>query len=218
VADDNGTHDQAGAERSWLRNWRSLAWWAQVATILAVVVAVIAYVFPRAAGDDSDRGTSVPNGPVPPSAGLNQSGRVTASQGPTEPASAERHYLTDLRPVAGGINLTPAPDDVTYAHDLLIPCGSGQSDDQQREVAYAVRGNYREFRAAVQYGATTEPAVRAQLEVFADSRLVLGTVATSGEAERPLTARLGRPDMLRLRLTCAIDEGTLVLFDAELVK
>jgi hypothetical protein len=94
-----------------------------VFTLVGVVVAVVAWRYPRSAPE-------APPTTPPAAAGVPHStGSTTAA-----PAATDRRYLTDL-PVAVGASSLQTSGRLG-PHSFAMPCGSGQSNDQHRLVEW----------------------------------------------------------------------------------
>lgn len=123
----------------------------------------------------------------------------------TTGAAAPGRFLTELTPDAGGGNVQR-----TGAHSLRMPCGSGESDDRFREVAYVAPAGYRSFSATVAVAGPRETEV--QVLVLVDGQVVDDPVLTTG-ATAPLRwtgERLGR---LALRTICGSPASRVTFTD-----
>lgn len=189
------------------RRWIELAGLA--VAVVGVLVAIFAWVIP-VEGDDgatgSDGQTTRPSGPptVP-----------TASTSPPTPSPTgtgpPARYLTELVPVSGGGYVRRVG-----AHSLIMNCGSGESDDRDREVAYDVPpSGYRSFRATARPTGQRETRVRVTVlvtgVVAANPVLVAGS---SGE----LAAELDGPARLILRVTCDPGAASATFVDPALYR
>lgn len=81
---------------------------------------------------------------------------VVTSSSPAPAAGAER-YLVDLPPDSGGGSVRRSGE-----RSLRMPCGTGESDDRFREVAYAIppAPGYRAFRTTVAAAVSGTPGSR----------------------------------------------------------
>ena len=170
--------------------WR-LTLAAEIATILGLVVAIIALVLSQRHDDDSgtaappaaSRSTTNPPPPGPPT--------------PTTPApTGALRYLTDLTPDSGA-GFVQRVD----AHSLRMMCGTGESGDRFREVGYSVpaAGSYRSFRTVISAAGPRDTQIRAQL--FVDNQEIQAPVVTAGSSA-PLAWTGEHAGRLRLRITC----------------
>jgi hypothetical protein len=182
---------------------------AAVAGVLGVVVAVVAYVYPR--GPVQPRPSPSVQAAPPAAAG----GSSTAST--TRPLAPSGTLLTALPASSGGAFVSRSGD----ARHLVLPCPRDTTQNTQRTVSYEIHGRFHNFTATVHV--TGAPAVpgTTTLEVVADD-LTVRVFRQDGNGSGPIAAALTVPNpyggadpayaqRLSLRLTCELTGPTLTL-------
>jgi hypothetical protein len=204
-----GRGEQGAGQRPRLvRGW-ALA--VEIATVVAGVVALLAYALPRGPSHDATTGagTTAPLGPP--------------SSPPAGPQSTQPAVpglpLTELTPTEGASYLSRTGTGST----LAVRCPG--LDEPSRTVVYDIRGQYRRLVAQVRVTGAPEPPATSALEVLADD-VRTGVVSIVGDGSRPLSADLTVPDpqaadpapaqRLSLRITCRLVGPTVTLIDPRL--
>lgn len=200
--------------------------WGLAAAVAGVVVALLAWWFPRAAdGPEKPDPTPPPGtaaGPAPTTP-PGQPGQLTG--GPAVVA------LDSLPAQSGGANITQPPHalDVSgYQHPLVLSCPSNHSDDKVRETTWSLRGRYLDFSATVRaYAAdaqeqdslvkVTVVAGYKQRDATFDRRQV-GQAATSAAGSSPLTGSVEHADEVTLQVSCEYPLALVVLDGAGLTR
>jgi hypothetical protein len=187
----------------------------EIATVVAGVVALVAYLFPRPA---SDAGSGAAQRSGPPAAAATVPSTAAAT-GPSTPDPGLA--LTELTPSEGAAYLSTTGT----ASTIALRCPSGNSGDTSRTVVYDVRGQYRRLVAQVQVSGSAKPPTRSTLEVLADEDRT-GLISVDGNGTKPLTAELTVPNRqgadpvpaqrLSLRVTCRLVGPTITLINPRL--
>jgi hypothetical protein len=187
---------------------------AAVAGVLGVVIALVAYVFPR--GPDRQRQSPPAQAaPAPPTTGTGTSS--SAAPPATPSGSPPGTLLTAIPPSAGRDFVSRA----SRAGQLVLPCPRDATQNAPRTVTYPLRGNYHRFAAAVRISGSPAVAGRTALEVLADDERK-GIFAERGDISGTLDVALtvrnpyGAADpayaqSLSLRLTCELTGPTVTL-------
>ena len=140
----------------------------------------------------------------------NRTSTAAATQHPTNPSNPtqttapnERH-LAELPLAQGGGAVQVS------GRDLSMPCGSGQSDDQYRQIVYELPGPYTSFTtdATAKGKADVEASVGVQVFVRArqeksDRTLEARRIALTANTSQPLTADVADARAILLRITCS---------------
>ncbi|HWG97823.1 MAG TPA: hypothetical protein VNV66_00500 [Pilimelia sp.] len=204
---------------------------AHIATIVAAVVAVLAWWLPRtAAPEPADREATRQAGPSgPPTAG-DPTESAAARPLPTGgPATTATVPLDTLAPVSGNGHRRPLPTRMTAAENpraVVIGCPSNTSGDQTREVRYALNGRYLALHATVRPYFTSQPGSWVTVEAVVGRPQRIGTTLVTEVAGRvrglrsaagqPLAADTAGGVELSLRVSCEYPDGYVVLADARL--
>jgi hypothetical protein len=223
MADDQPTGPEpAPPGRPAGRRWQLAV---EVASLIAAVIAVIAYVFPRATGGDGGPGRTDSPGAAASTGAAASAGDPTGSQpagsqpsvsGPTAPAApaGPSRFLSELTPSAGGFYLTRnAAND--QRHALVMPCPPGTANSQSREVVYDLRGQYGRLIAGVQVSGSPDPPARTTVVVFADKQRAR-VVNLTGNAIRAESITLGSPQQLTLQISCGSPRTTVTFLVPQL--
>jgi hypothetical protein len=192
--------------------------WGIMVAVVGVVVAVLAWWFPRSADGPPDPvasgAVSVPStGPRPATAGPTGTG---------QPAAAVT-YLNSQTAQAGAANLTALPRDLRnvpgYDQPVAVSCPTNQNGDQVREVTYSLRGRYLTFSATVRpYFA--DAASRAPVYAIGGFKERDGTVtkrelgrqlAATKAVPAPLSASVEHAETLTVQVECEDPDGVVVL-------
>jgi hypothetical protein len=193
--------------------------WGIAVAVVGVLVAVLAWWFPRP-----------PDGPKPPvvsgTASAPPTGTGTATPGATgtgQPAAALT-YLDSQAAQAGAANLTALPSDLRgtpgYDQPVAVSCPTNQNGDQVREVTYSLRGRYRAFSATVRPYFGKHPDSRAHVYAIGGFKDRDGTVTRREQGRQlgataavpaPLTATVERAETLTLQVQCEDPDGVVVL-------
>lgn len=202
-------------------------WTAVVSALTAVVatiIGVIAYVYPRDAGGRAgETGVEV----VSPVA----TGQPGSTSRPNEPtAAAAGVFLDTLQPVQGGSWLRQLPRelsaDPSYQHAVVISCPSNQTGDTASEVVYETLQRYQTLTGTLRLHGLSD-GVPADLFVYQDAAerrpggptgspptQVRVTMGETAEVSAPASAAV----YLRLRLVCEKPDGLMILTDARLIR
>jgi hypothetical protein len=184
---------------------------AQISAIVIVPIAIIGVVL-QARADD----------PAPPPERSAASTPGTAGQEATVPDPPASNadppqYLSDLTPSGGEANLAPLPRSISgdsdYSHAIAMPCGSGQVDDQFREITYSLRGRYLELAAEIRPFQEPATPIDIQVQVFRDDQLAANVRLDAAET-RPLSADLAGAAELRIRVTCELSSPIVIFSEA----
>jgi hypothetical protein len=191
------------------RNWRSAEVVGTVIGIVAVLVALVALLLDHP--PFGSRGEAAPQpgpGPTTPTSGPAPEPPTTS--GPTTSGGPPRRYLTDLTPDSGGGYVQRVG-----SHSLRMACGSGDSDDRQREVSYVLPPavTYRSFSSGV--GAAGSRDTRIQTVLLVDQRQVAAPVLPTGSSTR-LTWSGQSAGQLTLRIICDPGATTATFTDPAL--
>jgi hypothetical protein len=120
--------------------------------------------------------------------------------------------LTDIAPTVGTGNLSPSDKQGT----LILHCGSGQSNDQDRSVSYDLLASYRAFQATASVSGRIRPEARLQLDVFVDDMLLADPIVQVGRSAA-VSVHVDNARILQLRLICSDADGILTISGALLV-
>lgn len=171
--------------------------WRRAAELAAVVAALAAIVF----GLLELRPEPTPGSAAPPTTSPRSTGPGGGTTGPsltTQPAGRPDRYLTELTPAVGGSLVQRVG-----ANSLRMSCGTGESDDREREVTYDIpRSGYRSFGTAA--AVSGERETRVQVFVLVDNRVVTEPVVTAGGTQRLTWTGDG---LVRLTLRIACEPG-----------
>jgi hypothetical protein len=197
---------------------------AGVAGILAVVIAVITYVFPRGPAQPqlSPAATQTPSAPPADSGGRTPPAAPPPTSASTRPPSGGT-LLTALTPTAGGAYVSVR----SAAGRLVLPCPTDSTQNDPRTVTYEIRGQFHRFTTTVQVTGAPAIAGRTTLEVLAGDQRA-GRFDKNGNGSGSLDAALSVPNQsggadpvyaqhLSLRLTCELTGPTVTLSSPTLV-
>lgn len=196
---------------------------ASIATVLALAVALGAWLWPR-----SPAGSGAPVTPHPSSTGTTVAGL------PSAPGTPVPEYLSGSGFPAeeGGALLVSVPravrDDPAYAsHPVAIKCPDNRPGNATSEVTYELHGRYLRFDATVHpyYPPTADTRSVTWVTAMVDIAQRDGTYQRT-EAGRQREATMAAPaalsadvenaEKLTLSVQCADPNGTIVLTDARL--
>jgi len=180
------------------RRVRGARWWltltVEIATVVGVLFAAATFLLDHTLFGGSGVAGSTTSSPdvIAPTAGAG--GGPTPASGPSS-ASPVR-YLTDLEPDSGGGFVQRIG-----SHSLRMACGSGDSDDRQREVSYIVPPalTYRSFTSGVSAAGLRDTRIKAVLLV--DQQEIAAPVVTTGSSAQ-LTWSGARAGQVTLRIIC----------------
>src|SRR6266511_3043114 len=196
-----------GADSS---NQSKLAIAAAVFTIVGVLVALGAWLFPRSSSSPGPAEGRAKTGATS-TVGTPGADQTTGATG----APPSGTYLETLTPVAGAANLRQLPRALqgqpAYAHALTIPCASGQTSDKVHEVTYELRGPYVDPPGDIRV------QVQAFRELDGDSAVVGDQTVGTGSTG-VLDASVEGAAQLRLRVTCELPAAVAILTDALLTR
>jgi hypothetical protein len=193
------------------RRRRGLAVAAQIAAVVIVPISIIGIILQTRAEDAGRQ----PEGST--TATTDEAGPEATAPSPPAGGQELSQYLSELTPTGGGANLAPLPrsisGDPSYSHAIAMPCGSGQVDDQFREITYSLRGRYLGLAAVVR--PLQEPAtpVNIQVQVFRDDQLTANVILDAA-ATKPLSADLAGAAELKIRVTCELSSPIVILNEA----
>ena len=178
-----------------------------VGLVGAIAAAAVFFVPTRDGRDEADRAKST----VSANTTQNPSGRPENPSGASE--QTERH-LAELPLAQGGGSVS------AVGRDLSMPCGSGQSDDRDRQLEYELPGPYSSFttRATVRGKADVEARVGIQVFVRArqeksDRTLEAGRTVLKINGSEPITADITNARAILLRITCSTSTLTVTFTD-----
>jgi len=201
--------------------------WSLVAAVAGILVALLAWWFPRAADDPGK------SHPTPATTTGAATGPTTPAGGSGQPTGGATEVPLDSLPAqSGGANLTRAPHSVdvsSYDHPLVLSCPSNSSDDKVREITWSLRGRYLDLSATVRpfVGEAQEQDSRVTVTVVAgykqrdgtfDRRMVGEAGAAPGPGPRSLTAPVENAEELTLQLRCEYPLTLVVLDGASLTR
>jgi hypothetical protein len=191
----------------------------EIATIAAVPVAMLAWLLPDPfgfGGGQTSTGAATTTQPAtqPSSPATPQSPSSNPGGGgaPTGTSSAPGRRLADLTPDVGGVNIDVPADHRT----IQMPCNSGQSDDQYREVRYRLGGAYSRFSSRVQVFGVDERSLVQVTVTVDDNNQYNQTLRGSGSVDLPYS--VADADALTLSVTCQHRGGTVVFIDPTLTS
>lgn len=166
----------------------------EIATVVGVLVAAAAFLL-----DHPLFGGSGAAGPTTSSAAVRPTTAGTGG-GPTpasgRPSASPVRYLTDLEPDSGGGFVQRVG-----SHSLRMACGSGDSDDRQREVSYIVPPalTYRSFASGISAAGLRDTRIKAVLLI--DQQQIAAPVVTTGSSAQ-LTWSGQRAGLVTLQIIC----------------
>lgn len=185
-----------------------------VGTALAaagVLVAIGAWLWPVDPGS-SPAPTAAPTtvAPVPSPPGPAPSSGAPSPGDPSSGAPAGPHrFLTELVPFSGGSSVQR-----TGEHSLIMRCGTGESDDRDREVVYDIPpSGYQQLRTTAR--PTGRRETRVQVSVLVDGVVKDAPVLAAGSA-RLLSVPVAGASRVTLRITCDVGAASTTFVDPEL--
>jgi hypothetical protein len=193
---------------------------ADVATVVGTLVALIGLAVALLAWLNP---TSPANPTAAAPAVVDSTGSSTASSatpggsGSTPPgtSTADVRYLAEMSPATGGPNLQTGGR--IGRHAMLIRCGTGESDDPSREVAWDLVGDYARFAATVTVSGQADPKSRVEVQVLADDVQADKKVLTLG-GSASLNLPLSGVHRITLRITCEFPSMKVTFVDATLAS
>ena len=185
--------------------------WTKIGVIAGVVAAgaaVAVFVVPTRDGrNETDRANTTQ------SAEATQN--PTSAPNPSRASAPNERHLAELPLAQGGGAVK-----VNGGRDLEMPCGSGQSDDQYRQIEYALPAAYASFatHATASGKADREASVGVQVFVRArqersDRTLEAGRTVLPANGSGPLTADITNARAILLRITCSASTLTVTFSD-----
>lgn len=200
---------------------------AGVATVLALIISLLAWLYPQPPADESPSGSDRAGGLT--SAGPGSVDSRPPATPTAEPPAPTLTFLDTLPPQTGGANLGRLPRALAgqpgYDHPVVIQCPSNQSGDKVRVVTYPLRGRYLDFSATVRPYFTAQPDAVSQVFVLAGIRQVDDRVVTVQKGSQlnasmatpaPVTAQVDGAAELTLQVRCESPEGMIILVNAGL--
>nr|MDT0656468.1 hypothetical protein [Micromonospora sp. DSM 115978] len=201
--------------------------WIGITLALAgLLVAVLAWQFPRFANDQQPSTTPILDRSA-------QSAQPPTNSGESVPPSGHPSamiFLDTLTVQTGGANLRELPPDLRgapgYERSIAIACPSNQNADKERSVSYVLRGRYQEFAATVRphFTSATDSVVYAHALAAQRQRDGTFTWQTTGSQfnalmgrPAPLTANVIDAEELMLRIECEHPDGMVILAGASLL-
>lgn len=193
-----------------------------VAAVLALIVALLAWLWPQQPGDE-DKSAPAASGATSP---------TPAAPTTAKPAGAVFLNSTAFPPESGAADLVPVPRAIRgkagwTGNEIAIRCPTNQTGDQTSEVTYLLRGRYAQFdvtvhpyypdgadQQAVTY-VTAVAAVRTSdggLDTTVAGTQKTATYATAADLSAPVDGA----EKLTVRVECADPNGTVVLTGARL--
>ena len=172
---------------------------ASIATVLALLVAVVAWLWPQSPANDNGTsggqpgtGATMPGSPAPPTAASPKSAPPASEflAGPGFPAEAGDALLVSVPRAV-------SDDPAFSSHPVAITCPDNQTGNQASEVTYLLRGRYLRFEATVHpyYPPDADTKAASYVLAFVDVRQRDGTFRRE-ERGRQLTAAMGAPVVL----------------------
>ncbi|HEY6744848.1 MAG TPA: hypothetical protein VI357_03935 [Mycobacteriales bacterium] len=152
-----------------------------------------------------------PAPPAPPTPSTTPSTTPTTPTPPTgtpttTPVSGPHRFLTELVPSSGGSAVQRSG-----SHSLIMKCGTGESDDRDREVSYDIPPTgYRTLTAILR--PTGRRETRVQVSVLADGVLRTNPVLTAGTS-RSVAVDVDGAGHLILRITCDVGATSTTFVD-----
>ena len=188
-------------EKRWLRTTQLAGIIGTLLAVAGLVVGFLAWRSPVAPPTHpASTATSAPVSPPPETSRGGESGSPAAGR-----------FLTDLPPDTGGGYVQR-----TGAHSLLMKCGTGESDDRQRDVSYLVpQVSYRSFSTTA--AASGERETRVRVLLFIDDRVVADHVLLTG-GRTPVTWSGEEASRLTLELICDPGARAVTFIDPVLTK
>jgi hypothetical protein len=104
--------------------------------------------------------------------------------------------------------------------NLSMPCGSGQSDDQFRQIEFELPGPYASFTTQVTAAGKADKETSVGVQVFvrarqerSDRTLEAARVVLAPKGSDPLTADITNARALLLRITCSVSTLSVTFTD-----
>ncbi len=219
---------EASEETVHRRRWMTRAErWTLIVTVIGVLVALAAWLFPV---DKQDSGTDG-SGPTKQTAATTPAAPTTAAATGTGPTTGSGQvYLDGQAPQSGKPNLVGMPRSLTgqpgLDHPVVVTCPTNQNDDQVREVTYPLGGRYLTFSATVRPYVDPDqdpkplPDSRATVFAIAGYHERDGTLTRKDKGRQeaatvttpePLTASVEGAEELTLQVRCEDPRGVVVL-------
>jgi hypothetical protein len=199
-------------DRRWSRR-------AEVATVIGtlvgiagLVVALLAWLDPTtppapgSAASPSAPAARAPTGSPAP-------GSAPPGGGGTTSAGTEVRYLAALSPATGGAYVQTGGTGGQYG--MVIHCGTGESDDQYREVAWDLVGGYARFTATATASGQADAKARVGVQVFTDDVQAANPLLTLGQSAS-LDVQIAGVHRIALRVTCELPSMAVTFADATL--
>lgn len=221
---DSQEHSPPADRPVWQRLGRGERIIALILTALGVLVAVLAWLYPRSP-DEPTAGTEATVAGGSPA-------KTTTGRSPGKrplPGPATSTHLDTLAAQAGGANLVALPrelhDQPGYNRPVIVQCPSNENNDKVREVNYLLRGRYLTFSAMVRPFFATEQDAAAHVSVLAAVRERDGTLTWTARGNQfqaamdrpaPVTADVEGAQEMSLQVRCEHPEGLIILTDAVL--
>jgi hypothetical protein len=194
--------------------------------LIGVIVALLAWLRPRAPADSPTSGAATWVSPK----GVSPIGGTTRPTAATPlPANAGPVFLDngEFSPVAGAENVVELPRGVTASHAIAVECPTNQSSDQASDVTFPLHGRYYQFDVTVRPYYPAGADQRSVTYVTAstgtrqrDGTLIVAEVGSqkraSAAAPATLTATVHKAETLTVRVECQDPDGTVLLTDARL--
>jgi hypothetical protein len=178
----------------------------------AIAAAAVFFVPTRDGRDEADRAKST----VSADTTQNPSG---SPANPSEPSESTERHLAELPLTQGGGSVS------VVGRDLSMPCGSGQSDDRDRQFEYELPGPYTSFttRATVRGKADVEAKVGIQVFVRArqersDRTLEAGRTVLKTNGSEAITADITNARAILLRITCSTSTLNVTFTDPRITR
>lgn len=185
-------------ERRWTGRRLSVGTALAVAGVLVAIGAWLWPVDPGSGPAPTAAPTTVAPVPSPP-------GPAQSSGAPAGP----HRFLTELVPFSGGSSVQR-----TGAHSLIMRCGTGESDDREREIVYDIPpSGYQQLRTTAR--PTGQRETRIQVSVLVDGVVKDAPVLAAGSA-RLLSVPVAGASRVTLRITCDVGAASTTFLDPEL--
>jgi hypothetical protein len=184
-------------------------------TAVGVVVAVAAWLYPKSPSDGSEDRGALPTPSPSRTGGETTTGATPSVSGGISSPRGDR-YFSDIQPATGASAVKPGGP--AGRHALVIPCGSGQSDDLSRIVRWNVPGDYVALKGEVSVSGRIDPESPTQVEWFVDGIRVFNTSTLTLRTPRAFSGEVDGRHNIRVEVTCDDPAATVTLLDARLTR
>ncbi|MBW6436919.1 hypothetical protein KZ829_24560 [Actinoplanes hulinensis] len=204
------------------------------AGVLALIVALFAWLMPRQPGGDDPDGEKA--GRVATGKESDSHRTLPTSATTVSPRAKATTFLAGgaFHPESGATDLTEVPRTIRgkpgyTGHEIAIRCPSNETGDQTSDVTYLLLGRYAQFDVTVRpyFPAGTDQQAATYVSAMigtkrSDGGLDTTIAATQKTATPTASAELSAPvdhaEKLTLRIECGNPNGVVVLTDARLTS